>query len=246
MQMTIEARSWLDAAVRRILARYMLGDAERAGITYELMSHLHSAGEARASAAGRTEVTRQDLELALLEAGGDDALAAAFVQPLAKPVQRVLFARRLGAFLVDGFLLGIMLLATHGFLPTLLDPILGGLGGPPLTVRYAGWAGPFLYHEPVAGLAVQAIIALVTAAVIVAFYALSEGRDGRSPGKRALDLRVMREDGAPLTPRDAIVRNLVKLAPILLVVDTLIMLVAFGDAKQRLSDRVAKTIVVRA
>jgi hypothetical protein len=45
MQMTTDARAWLDATVRRILARHPLGDAERAGITYELMSHLHAAGE---------------------------------------------------------------------------------------------------------------------------------------------------------------------------------------------------------
>ena len=83
MQMTTEARTWLDSTVRRILARHPLGDAERAGITYELMSHLHAAGEARATAAGRSEVAREDLEAALLEAGGENGLAAAFVEPLA-------------------------------------------------------------------------------------------------------------------------------------------------------------------
>lgn len=59
MQMNTEARAWLDTTVRRILARHPLGDPERAGITYELMSHLHAAGEAHAEAAGRTEVTRE-------------------------------------------------------------------------------------------------------------------------------------------------------------------------------------------
>ncbi|TMA06893.1 MAG: hypothetical protein E6J93_00590, partial [Methanobacteriota archaeon] len=101
MQMTTEARTWLDSTVRRILARHPLGDAERAGITYELMSHLHAAGEARATAAGRSEVAREDLEAALLEAGGENGLAAAFVEPLAKPVERVLFGRRLGAYVID-------------------------------------------------------------------------------------------------------------------------------------------------
>src|SRR5438552_3685013 len=101
MQMTTEARTWLDSTVRRILARHPLGDAERTGITYELMSHLHAAGEARATAAGRSEVAREDLEAALLEAGGENGLAAAFVEPLAKPVERVLFGRRLGAYVID-------------------------------------------------------------------------------------------------------------------------------------------------
>src|SRR5687768_10413183 len=109
MQMTTEARAWLDATVRRILARHPLGDAERAGVTYELMSHLHAAGEANAKAAGRAEVTPDDLSAGLAQAGGEETLAAAFVAPLAKPLERVLFWRRLGAFAVDALLLGIAL-----------------------------------------------------------------------------------------------------------------------------------------
>src|SRR3989442_1365551 len=150
MQMTTEARTWLDSTVRRILARHPLGDAERAGITYELMSHLHAAGEARATAAGRSEVAREDLEAALLEAGGGNGLAAAFVGPLAKPVGPGLFRRRLGA------------------------------------------------------------------------------------------------DGGPITFRESILRNLVKLSPPLLFLDVVIMLLAFAKDKQRVSDRVAGTIVVKA
>ena len=117
MQMTTEARTWLDSTVRRILARHPLGDAERTGITYELMSHLHAAGEARATAAGRSEVAREDLEAALLEAGGEDGLAAAFVEPLAKPVERVLFGRRLVAYGIDMIIVFIGI----GLIQQLLD-----------------------------------------------------------------------------------------------------------------------------
>ena len=59
-------------------------------------------------------------------------------------------------------------------------------------------------------------------------------------------LRVVRVDGRPLTRCGAVIRNLVKLAPPLLVLDTLLMLIAFGADKQRLSDKLAGTIVVRA
>src|SRR5947208_4463368 len=108
MQMTTEARTWLDSTVRRILARHPLGDAERTGITYELMSHLHAAGEARATAAGRSEVAREDL-------------AAAFVEPLAKPVERVLFGRRLGAYVIDMIIVFIGI----GLIQQLLDFVPG-------------------------------------------------------------------------------------------------------------------------
>src|SRR5581483_9931290 len=126
MQMTTEARAWLDATVRRILARHPLGDPERAGVTYELMSHLHAAGEAHALAAGRSEVSREDLQLALVEAGGEDALSAAFVQPLAKPLERASAARRAGAFAIDVLILGITLSFVHSAVTFFLAPLLQG------------------------------------------------------------------------------------------------------------------------
>jgi uncharacterized RDD family membrane protein YckC len=245
MQMTTDARAWLAATVRRILARHPLGDAERAGITYELMSHLHAAGEARATAAGRSEVTRDDLEAALADAGGDDGLAAAFVQPLAKPVERVLFGRRLGAFAIDVLLLGIVLTFVHGVLEFVLHPLMGGMATASDPYEF-GWAMPWGYHDPMLPLALQAIIASASAVVVLGYFAWFEAYQGRSPGKRALELRVVRVDGRPLTYRESIIRNLAKLSPPLLFLDTLIMLIAFGDDKQRVSDKIAETVVVRA
>jgi len=49
-----------------------------------------------------------------------------------------------------------------------------------------------------------------------------------------------------VTYRESFIRNLVKVALPLLLLDTLIMLIAFGDDKQRGSDKIAETIVVRA
>jgi uncharacterized RDD family membrane protein YckC len=246
MQMTTDARTWLGATVRRILARSPLGDAERAGITYELMSHLHAAGEARAAAAGRSEVTRDDLEAGLADAGGDDGLATAFVQPLAAPVERVLFGRRLGAFAIDALLLGIVLTFVHGMLAFLLEPLLGGTGSAPHRADFSWQLMPWGYHDPALGVALQAVIAIASAATVLGYFTWFEARDGRSPGKRALDLRVVRVDGRPMTYRESFTRNLVKVVPPLLILDTLIMLIAFGDDKQRVSDKIAETAVVRA
>lgn len=244
MQMTTEARAWLDTTVRRILARHPLGDPERAGVTYELMSHLHAAGEACASAAGRGEVTREDLQAALLDAGGEAGLAAAFVQPLAKPLVRVLFARRLGAFAIDALLLGIALTFVHGVLAYFLQPVLGGME-PPADPLRIGWLSPWGYH-PMVALPLQAIIALASAALVLGYFTWTEAHDGRSLGKRVLDLRVVRVDGQPMTAQEALLRNLAKVIPPVLAADTLIMLLAFAQDKQRVSDRVADTLVVRA
>ena len=249
MQMTTEARAWLDATVRRILARHPLGDAERAGITYELMSHLHAAGEARATAAGRSEVSREDLEAALAQAGGEAQLAAAFVQPLARPTERVLFWRRLGAFAVDAVLLGVALTFVHNVITFLVVPFVGGPAPPPAHVEEIKdlWGlMPWGYHGATLHVAVQALIAVASAVAVLGYFTWFEGREGRSLGKRAFELRVMRADGRPMTPREAFIRNLLKLSPGFLVVETLLMLVAFREDKQRVSDKIAGTIVVRA
>jgi hypothetical protein len=257
MQMTTEARVWLDATVRRILARHPLGDAERTGVTYELMSHLHAVGETRATAAGRGEVALEDLEAALAKAGGEDGLAAAFVQPLAKPLERARFLPRLGALAVDFLVIGIGLTFVHTVLDAVLTPIVGTIPGPLEMAEHRGsfpsdstgglfGLMPFGYHDPALAIVGQVIIAIASAVLVIGYFTWTEAREGRSLGKRAFDLRVMRLDGRPMTYRDAFVRNLVKLFPLVLLFDTIIMLVAFPTERQRVSDRIAGTIVVRA
>src|SRR5206468_2885569 len=219
MQMTTEARTWLDSTVRRILARHPLGDAERAGVTYELMSHLHAAGEARAAAAGRSEVAREDLEAALADAGGEDALAAAFVQPLAKPLERVLFWRRAGAFAIDVLLLGITLSFVHSAVTFFLLPFLRGQPVPSTDDSLWGLF-PWGFHGHDLPIALQALIAVASAVVVMGYFTWFEGKEGRSLGKRALELRVVRPDGQPMTYREAFIRNLVKLQPFVFILDT--------------------------
>lgn len=245
MQMTTEARAWLDATVRRILARHPLGDAERSGITYELMSHLHAAGEARARSAGRAEVSREDLEVALAEAGGEAGLAAAFVQPLAKPEERVLFWRRLGAFAIDVLLVGVALTFVHNLITLLVAPLIRGPAPPSHDDSLWGLM-PWGYHDPTFPIAAQALIAVASAVVALGYFTWFEGREGRSLGKRALELRVLRTDGQPMTYREALIRNVLKLSPLILALETLVMLLGSREAKQRVSDRIAGTIVVKA
>jgi hypothetical protein len=69
--------------------------------------------------------------------------------------------------------------------------------------------------------------------------------DGRSPGKRALSLRVVKEGGYPIGFIDSVLRNLLRAADILPVGYLLGLLSMAGDARfRRLGDRVAGTMVV--
>lgn len=76
------------------------------------------------------------------------------------------------------------------------------------------------------------------------FWELVSG--GRSPGKMALGLRVVGEDGLPVRPGESLVRNLLRVVdalPVSYVVGLLAMVLS-ADGR-RLGDRVAGTLVVR-
>jgi uncharacterized RDD family membrane protein YckC len=138
-------------------------------------------------------------------------------------VERVLFGRRLGAFAIDALLLGIVLTFVHSMLVFLLEPFMTGTG--PASDRVAVWwrLMPWGYHDPALPLALQAVIAGASALTVLGYFTWFEAHEGRTPGKRALELRVMRVDRQPVTYRET-----------------------FGEDRQRASDKLAETVVVRA
>ena len=66
-----------------------------------------------------------------------------------------------------------------------------------------------------------------------------------SLGKMALGLRVIRTDGAPISWTESIIRNLLRIIDGLFVYLVGAILIWTSPLKQRLGDRVAKTVVVR-
>ena len=100
----------------------------------------------------------------------------------------------------------------------------------------------------------KVITAWTIAAGVIVFFAIVFGWfiifeiwwSGRTPGKRALGLRVLRDGGFPLDPGAAVIRNLIR------VVEALLGFYAFSAAStlisrenKRLGDFAAGTIVVR-
>jgi uncharacterized RDD family membrane protein YckC len=70
--------------------------------------------------------------------------------------------------------------------------------------------------------------------------------NGQTPGKRLLNVRVIRESGYPIQPVDSVVRNLVRIVdwlPFLYGIGALVML--FNRRSKRLGDFAAGTMVVR-
>jgi uncharacterized RDD family membrane protein YckC len=77
------------------------------------------------------------------------------------------------------------------------------------------------------------------------FVAFEVAMAGRSPGKAALKLRVIRKEGTPVSFSDSLLRNLLRAADMLPNVYALGLVTMLSDQKfRRLGDLVAGTIVV--
>ncbi len=92
------------------------------------------------------------------------------------------------------------------------------------------------------------LINLVTSVAGFAYYIVLEARSGQTLGKRILKIKVVKEDNSPITMSDSAVRNLLRIVDILPLLAPYLLgavLIWTNPAKQRLGDKVAKTIVVR-
>ena len=99
-------------------------------------------------------------------------------------------------------------------------------------------------QNPLAGLG-----SVITALIIFVYFFLLEGAYGQTVGKMAVKIKVLREDGSKIDYADAAARNILRpidaipyFIPYLLGA----ILIWSSDKRQRLGDRVAHTIVVKA
>jgi len=83
--------------------------------------------------------------------------------------------------------------------------------------------------------------------VFFLYYIVLEGALGATVGKMAAKIKVVREDGSPCGFGPAVVRNILRVVdalPFLYIIG--IILISRSDKKQRLGDRLAKTIVIKS
>jgi len=144
-------------------------------------------------------------------------------QAAAPAMEYVGVGRRFLASLIDGVLLsivsGIILFVFHSGTASTAD---GGVS----------------YNASGPGVALVYIIPIV-------YYIVLEATMGGTLGKRMLGLRIVKLDGSPISWGESIIRNLLR------IIDGIggyllgAILVWTSPTKQRLGDRVAKTVVVR-
>ncbi|MGA2971096.1 MAG: RDD family protein [Candidatus Bathyarchaeia archaeon] len=83
--------------------------------------------------------------------------------------------------------------------------------------------------------------------IVLLYFAILEGTMGATLGKKLVKIKVVREDGSACGIGPAFVRTLLRIIdglPFLYIIG--MVLIARSDKKQRLGDRLAKTVVVKA
>jgi uncharacterized RDD family membrane protein YckC len=133
---------------------------------------------------------------------------------------------RFCAMLIDTLLLGAILLAMW-LLLLLLFP-----------AAVPGGATKWL-----AAVVLAVAIALVSGGYFILFELLMRGQ---TPGKKAMKIRVIRDDGTPVTANEVLIRNILRLVDFLPVGYALGAIVMFPNPlAKRLGDLAAGTIVVK-
>jgi uncharacterized RDD family membrane protein YckC len=135
---------------------------------------------------------------------------------------------RLIALIIDSIILGIVawILIIVLFVPFLFTGALYSF--------YLGW-GNFL------------ILPFITGILEVLYFAFFEVYMGATIGKKILGLHVQMMNGSKVTFDKALIRNISKIFPLLLLLDWLIAVATPGpDQRQKYTDRIAGTTVVQA
>lgn len=210
----------------------------------ELHSHVFEAARERAQQAGaeRIEVShvRTAIDAMQVEEPGE---APVFARRRAE-LKRGDFGRRAVAYVIDFV---ILMIAINLVLSPLLvfggQPWPGGGGVDCDPTPIGVDCDPGYTEGWLLGPAMAAAWLAYTGLVVLAFAAF-EKTMGQTPGKMVMDLRALADDGSPLDWTAAIVRNLVKAFPVLVLLDAFVGYLVDEEAGERVSDRIASTIVV--
>lgn len=221
MKMDEHGRAWAHEFVAGILQGHSLPPEQRNSLHWEILSHLHGAAERRVESRGGSYITLSDLQAVVQEMGGGQGISAAFLQTRVFASPRAGFGKRFGAFLVDA----VLAIFVIGFFFGAVDWLM------------MDWFSPRWWD-------VWDISPFFQFGLFYVYLVVMEIRFGATIGKMAFKLKTVMADGRPLTSQAALIRNIAKAFPPLLLVDTLLYLIAFKADDQRASDRLAETIVI--
>ena len=107
--------------------------------------------------------------------------------------------------------------------------VVGSILGLSVVSRTAGWG-----------------FGLLSFIIFLAYFTYLEGSKGQTIGKMVTKIKVVGEDGEMINMNQAFTRNILRVIDGLLAYLIGAILIWRSDKKQRLGDRIAKTVVIKA
>jgi uncharacterized RDD family membrane protein YckC len=121
------------------------------------------------------------------------------------------------SFLIDTIVLGVLI------------GVIGSILGFSVVSQTAGWS-----------------FGLLSFIIFLAYFTYLEGSKGQTIGKMVTKIKVVGEDGKMINMNQAFTRNILRVIDGLLAYLIGAILIWRSDKKQRLGDRIAKTVVIKA
>jgi uncharacterized RDD family membrane protein YckC len=121
------------------------------------------------------------------------------------------------SFLIDTIVLGVLI------------GVIGSILGFSVVSRTASWG-----------------FGLLSFIIFLAYFTYLEGSKGQTIGKMVTKIKVVGEDGEMINMNQAFTRNILRVIDGLLAYLIGAILIWRSDKKQRLGDRIAKTVVIKA
>jgi uncharacterized RDD family membrane protein YckC len=121
------------------------------------------------------------------------------------------------SFLIDTIVLGVLI------------GVIGSILGFSVVSRTAGWG-----------------FGLLSFIIFLAYFTYLEGSKGQTIGKMVTKIKVVGEDSEMINMNQAFTRNILRVIDGLLAYLIGAILIWRSDKKQRLGDRIAKTVVIKA
>jgi uncharacterized RDD family membrane protein YckC len=151
--------------------------------------------------------------------------------------------RRIAATIIDT---AVVFVVYYAGLLALAGVLSRGFGPPLQVVNYLFW---FVFNvfgfAPIVTLHGESWLWFLTAAGVWGGYAsVCETLRGQTIGKAIAGIVVIRTDGSPVGPRQAGLRNVTRVVDGLLYYFVGLMLLSLSSDRQRLGDRLGKTLVV--
>jgi len=94
--------------------------------------------------------------------------------------------------------------------------------------------------------AIWSMFTLINAIIWLLYFTYFEGTTGQTPGKRAMNIKVVKENGKKVNFTDAFIRSILRIVDGIAFYILGLIIIVVTKKKQRLGDILARTVVVKA